>query len=163
MGGADEAGGADGARGAPGAHGGGDADEAQGQGRPRADAAAQALPQGWSWRQVCGSEALCDGDEGVRFELAAQAEPLAAFVVRSEGVVRGYLNQCRHVPVELDWQPGRFFDDTGLYLVCSTHGAMYRASDGACAGGPCRGQGLIALQVVEADGAVWVAVQDGKA
>ncbi len=120
------------------------------------------LPDGWRWRAVCRSDALSDGGDGVRFEVAADGSALAAFAVRCEGVARGYLNQCRHVAVELDWQPGRFFDDTGLYLVCSTHGAMYHASDGRCAGGPCRGQGLIALQVAESDGVVWVAVQDGN-
>ena len=139
------------------------ADDAGGERRGHSSIAAPALPDGWSWRQVCGSEVLRDGDSGVRFDVPARGESLAAFVVRSEGVVRAYLNQCRHVPVELDWQPGRFFDDTGLYLICSTHGAMYRASDGACAGGPCRGQGLAALQVVETDGVVWVAVQHGNA
>ncbi len=29
-------------------------------------------PHGWSWRQVCGSEALRDGDDGVRFDAPAQ-------------------------------------------------------------------------------------------
>jgi nitrite reductase/ring-hydroxylating ferredoxin subunit len=123
----------------------------------------EALPDGWAWREVCASAALADGGDGVRFEVPGRDQPLAAFAVRSAGVVRGYLNQCRHIPVELDWQPGRFFDDTGLYLICATHGATYRASDGRCAGGPCNGQGLIALQVLESDGAIWVAVQDGNA
>lgn len=141
----------------------GESDEARAGSGAGVPGPAAGLPDGWHWRRVCGSDALCDGGDGVRFDVPAAQEPLSAFVVRSEGAVRGYLNQCRHVPVELDWQPGRFFDDTGLYLVCSTHGAMYRASDGRCAGGPCRGQGLIALQVAEADGVVWVAVQHGNA
>ncbi len=97
----------------------------------------------------------------MRFELAA-ATPEAAFVVRSAGLVHAYLNQCRHIPVELDWEPGRFFDSSGLYLVCATHGATYRANDGVCIEGPCTGRRLQALEAVEFDGAVWVAMQSGN-
>lgn len=119
---------------------------------------------GWRWQAVCASGALRDGGDGVRFELAAPGSPpLPAFVVRFEGRPRAYLNRCSHVPVELDWQEGRFFDDSGLYLVCSTHGAHYRAADGACAGGPCRGRPLSALQACEAGGTVWVAIRTGRA
>ncbi len=115
---------------------------------------------GWSWRRVCSVAELTEGGDGVRFEVEGRSGPEAAFVVRSAGRPRAYLNRCRHVPVELDWLPGQFFDESGLYLVCSTHGAMYRASDGRCEGGPCGGRPLIALQVCESDGAVWVAVRD---
>jgi nitrite reductase/ring-hydroxylating ferredoxin subunit len=110
------------------------------------------------------SEALRDGGDGVRFTVPVPgAEPASAFAVRFEGLPRVYLNRCSHVPVELDWQEGRFFDDTGLYLVCSTHGAHYRAGDGACAGGPCRGRPLVVLHAREAGGRVWVAIRTGEA
>ena len=110
---------------------------------------------GAGWTRVCGGGDLLDGGDGVRFEVADDQGSVPAFAVRSESVVRAYLNRCRHVAVELDWSPGKFFDETGLYLICATHGATYRASDGACAGGPCRG-GLVALPVREADGEVLV-------
>lgn len=110
---------------------------------------------------VCASAQLDDGGDGVRFELEG-ATPEAAFVVRFAGQVHAYLNQCRHIPVELDWQPGRFFDASGLYLVCATHGATYRAHDGVCIEGPCVGRRLQALRVIECDAAVWVAVQSGN-
>jgi nitrite reductase/ring-hydroxylating ferredoxin subunit len=108
------------------------------------------------WSLVCRAEELADGGDGVRFSFRRGGEDVPAFVVRSEGVARAYVNRCRHVAVELDWQPGRFFDETGLYLICATHGATYRASDGACAGGPCRGRALESLEVREHDGAVSV-------
>lgn len=116
---------------------------------------------GWHWRRICDSESLAEGGDGVRFEVPGAGQPEPAFVVRARGEPRAFLNRCRHIPVELDWQPGKFFDGDGLYLVCSTHGAMYRAVDGRCVGGPCRGQSLVALQARDAAGAVWVAVQDG--
>lgn len=128
--------------------------------------ATQAMPApapGWRWLAVCRSETLVEGGDGVRFEVPGEAAPEPAFAVRSRGAARGYLNRCRHVPIELDWQPGRFFDDSGLYLICSTHGATYRATDGRCVGGPCRGQGLVALQVCERESTVWVAIRDVQA
>ncbi len=54
----------------------------------------------------------------------------------------GYLNQCAHVPMELDWSEGKFFESSGLYLMCATHGAIYEPDTGKCVGGPCRGARL---------------------
>jgi nitrite reductase/ring-hydroxylating ferredoxin subunit len=76
-----------------------------------------------------------------------------AFAIRYEGAVHAYLNRCTHVAMELDWQPGQFFDDTGQWLLCSTHGAAYKPDTGECGGGPCRG-GLVKIQLVEHDGVV---------
>jgi nitrite reductase/ring-hydroxylating ferredoxin subunit len=57
--------------------------------------------------------------------------------------------------MELDWQPGQFFDDEGRWLTCATHGALYDPASGSCAGGPCVGRGgLRPLKVVEREGAV---------
>ena len=105
---------------------------------------------------VCPSDQLIEGGLGVRFEVSHLVDGLLpAFVVRVEGLARGYLNRCSHVPVELDWPNNQFLDDSGLYIVCATHGAMYLAQDGQCAGGPCNGRGLIRLEVTEQDGVIW--------
>lgn len=124
------------------------------------DAVGGAPPAGFRWRAVCAADALADGADGVRFEFRRPWGVEQAFVVRHDGRPRAYLNKCSHVPVELDWMPGRFFDDSGLYLVCATHGAVYDAADGRCAGGPCAGRGLRALECREADGQVWVLIQE---
>jgi nitrite reductase/ring-hydroxylating ferredoxin subunit len=107
-------------------------------------------------RLICSSWDLEEGGRGVRFRIRHQGEEKPAFVVRFEGVCRAYLNQCAHVPVELDFREGEFFDESGLYFVCSTHGALYAPESGACMGGPCNGRGLIPLEVVEIDGEVFV-------
>ena len=107
-------------------------------------------------RLICGSDALPDGGEGVRFEVASVEGLQPAFVVRHQGRVHAYLNRCGHVPVELDWQPRRFFDFSGLYLVCATHGALYEPSTGRCLGGRCNGKGLVGVEVVERDGSVYL-------
>ena len=55
--------------------------------------------------------------------------------------------------MEMDYQANRFFDSSGLYLMCATHGAIYRPQTGECAGGPCRG-GLIKITLTEREGMV---------
>ncbi|MFN3593193.1 MAG: Rieske (2Fe-2S) protein [Thiobacillaceae bacterium] len=104
-------------------------------------------------RLICASTDLEEGGRGVRFELTYAGEVQPAFVIRFAGVVRAYLNRCGHIPVELDYLPGDFFDLSRLYLVCATHGALYDPATGACLGGRCNGRGLTPLPVVEeADG-----------
>jgi nitrite reductase/ring-hydroxylating ferredoxin subunit len=108
------------------------------------------------WSAVCAVDALAERGDGVRFEVARPGGALPAFVLRIEGTPRAYVNQCAHVPIELDWNPGRFLDETGTVIVCATHGAVYDAADGACVGGPCRGRGLQPIACREVDGRVEV-------
>lgn len=105
---------------------------------------------------ICAVADLVDGGQGVRFDVMIDGGPASGFVVRHQGEVRGFLNRCAHVAMELDWLPGLFFEDEGRYLMCATHGAVYEPRDGSCAGGPCLGRGgLLRLQVIERDGRVW--------
>ncbi len=105
---------------------------------------------------ICGSAELGEQGRGVRFQVARDGKHEPAFVVRFEGLPRAFLNRCGHVPVELDWQEGEFFDDSRLYLICATHGALYHPASGECVGGRCAGRGLIPLPVVERDGHVYL-------
>ena len=107
-------------------------------------------------RLICASSALTEGGKGVRFELQYLGQPTPAFVIRYRGQVYAYLNRCAHIPVEMDWQEGAFFDISGLYLLCSTHGAMYLPETGQCMGGRCAGKGLVKLVVQEHDGNVYL-------
>jgi nitrite reductase/ring-hydroxylating ferredoxin subunit len=102
---------------------------------------------------LCNSRELVQGGPGVPFDVRYAGQTCRAFAVRYEGRVHAYLNRCTHVAVELDWEPGRFFDHTGNWLVCQAHGAAYSPATGYCAGGPCRG-GLVKIQLSEADGVV---------
>lgn len=104
---------------------------------------------------ICDADAVTEKGKGVRFEAFYRGEYAPAFVIRHGGVVYGYLNRCRHVPVELDWQAGQFFDADGEYLICSMHGALYQPDSGHCVAGPCRGQALLALPVAEQDGRIY--------
>lgn len=112
---------------------------------------------GAGWARVCAADDLAERAEGVRFDIALRGGTLPAFVLRIDTRPLAWLNQCAHVPVELDWTLGRFLDDTGTVIVCATHGAVYDASDGRCVGGPCRGKSLQTVPCREVDG--WIEVQ----
>lgn len=102
---------------------------------------------------LCASDELVEAGDAVPFDLRYGAHACRGFAVRFEGQAHAYLNRCTHVPIELDYQPNRVFDDAGQWLVCATHGATYSPASGRCMGGPCRG-GLIKIAVTEAQGQV---------
>ncbi len=111
-------------------------------------------------RVICASSALQDGGDGVRFSVNVGTAQTAAFAIRFQEQAHAYLNRCRHVPMELDWNPGKFFDSDATLLICSTHGALYDAANGACRGGPCQGHGLIRVPIIERDGLVLILEHD---
>ena len=95
------------------------------------------------------------------FDVLLWGQPARAFVLRHDGVLRGYINRCAHVPVEMDWQPGEFLDSDKRFIICSVHGASYEPAQGRCVGGPCGRSKLIAIDVGEQDGqACWYPSRD---
>jgi len=102
---------------------------------------------------LCNSRDLLEGGEAVPFDVEYGGQTCRAFAIRFDGRPHAYLNRCTHVAMEMDYQPNRFFDDSGQWLLCATHGAAYRPDTGACAGGPCRG-GLVRITLSEAEGVV---------
>jgi nitrite reductase/ring-hydroxylating ferredoxin subunit len=105
---------------------------------------------------LCNSAELVDGSDAVPFDVNYGGQTCRAFAIRYEGKPHAYLNRCTHVAMEMDWQPNKFFDDTGNWLLCASHGAAYRPDTGECGGGPCKG-GLVKIELTEASGAVhWV-------
>ena len=102
---------------------------------------------------LCRSADLQDGGLAVPFDVSYAGQTCRAFAIRYRGVAHAYLNRCTHVAMEMDYQPDRFFDDTGQWLLCATHGAAYAPDTGACAGGPCQG-GLVKIALSESDGRV---------
>jgi nitrite reductase/ring-hydroxylating ferredoxin subunit len=110
------------------------------------DFAAQVIP-------LCHSADLTEGDRAVPFDVVYAGQTCRAFAIRFEGQPQAYLNRCTHVAMEMDFQPDQFFDASGRWLLCATHGAAYAPDTGECAGGPCRG-GLVKITLSEAEGVV---------
>lgn len=111
-------------------------------------------------RLICASNALEEGGLGVRFHVQRFGQEEPAFVIRHHGRVYAYLNRCGHVPVELDWKPGEFFDQAGEYLICAVHGALYSPESGRCLAGRCQGKGLLPLLLEERDGCIYLIYEE---
>lgn len=120
--------------------------------------AAPAAPAAPSARAqpLCDSAALVERGQAIAFDVLLWGQPARAFALRFDGAVVAYVNRCAHVPVEMDWQPGRFLDADKRWIICSIHGATYAPEDGRCVGGPCGRGKLVRIATSERAGrACW--------
>ena len=84
-----------------------------------------------------------------------------AILIRFQGVVYAYVNQCVHMPKPLDCEQSHIFDDTGQYLQCSMHTICYDPVTGESLSEICAGKKLTAVHVREEGG--WVYLVDKRA
>lgn len=106
-------------------------------------------------QRLCASAALRERDRAVLFDLRWAGRPARGFALRIDGRAVGYLNQCAHVPVEMDWREGEFLDLDRRWIVCAVHGATYDPGTGDCVAGPCAGARLRRIALAESDGVVY--------
>ncbi len=104
---------------------------------------------------VCASAELEEAGQACVFDVLLWRRPARAFALRFEGRVVAYMNRCAHVPTEMDWRPGEFLDDERRFILCTMHGAAYEPGTGRCIAGPCKGERLMPVDVVERDGQVY--------
>jgi nitrite reductase/ring-hydroxylating ferredoxin subunit len=110
---------------------------------------------------LCASAELEESGQGRVFDVLLWRRPARAFALRFEGRVVAYMNRCAHVPTEMDWRRGEFLDDERRFIVCAVHGAVYEPTTGRCIAGPCTGQRLMPIAVIERDGQVhWSPTRD---
>lgn len=83
------------------------------------------------------------------------------FVVRREGGVRAWRNDCPHMPgAPLAWRKDAYLSVDGRSIVCYGHGATFDLDTGQCITGPCMGQALSAVAVhVTAGGEIWLTTE----
>ncbi len=86
-------------------------------------------------------------DGGGKWFVLDRAENDAIFVLRRGDRLFAYRNRCPHRGTPLDWLPDRFIDAAGEYILCATHGALFRFEDGVCIAGPCSGARLEPVQI----------------
>lgn len=89
------------------------------------------------------------------FTFGEGRERFQCFVVRWQGAVFGYVNECPHARTSLDWQPDRFFNLRRDALQCGTHGALFAPETGLCFLGPCKNRALEPFPV-KLDSEGWV-------
>lgn len=69
--------------------------------------------------------------------------------------VVAWLNQCPHWSIPLGMMAGMALEETEPRLACGTHRAIFRLEDGECLSGPCLGEFLTPVPVVEALGRIF--------
>jgi nitrite reductase/ring-hydroxylating ferredoxin subunit len=106
-------------------------------------------------QHLCASADLKECEGSVTFEVLEFGRVASAFAVRFDNQALGYLNRCAHVPAEMDWQPGEFWDQDRRFIICAVHGALYDPPNGLCVMGPCRGKKLIPVRLEEKGGQVY--------
>lgn len=106
-------------------------------------------------QRLCDAADLRECDGSVTFDVLEWGKPVTAFAIRFDNRAAAYLNRCAHVPTELDWQPGQFWDLDRRFIICAVHGALYEPAHGTCIAGPCPGKRLVPIKVDERDGAIY--------
>ena len=97
---------------------------------------------------LCPLDDIAGGSAG--FEIAGKL----VMAIRQGDTVFAYVNSCPHVGTPLDMWPGRFLTRDGEYILCATHGALFRIEDGHCVAGPCVGRGLTPIDARVVNGVV---------
>ena len=95
------------------------------------------------------------------FSIHYRGEKRDAILVRFQGLVYAYLNQCVHMPKPLDCEQAHIFDESGRFLQCSMHTICYDPVTGESLSEICAGKSLTAIQVREENG--WVYLIDKRA
>jgi len=91
--------------------------------------------------QLCHIDELNDpGAKGFSFKQGRKERLL--FIIKKEGKIYAYENQCPHAGLNLEWQEDDFLDMDKSHIQCSVHGALFNIENGDCLGGPCNGEGL---------------------
>ncbi|HBA65812.1 MAG TPA: (2Fe-2S)-binding protein [Methylococcaceae bacterium] len=111
-------------------------------------------------------EPICQGYQVTElgkfsFNINYRGKSRSAILIRFNGAVYGYLNQCVHMPRALDCEDSNIFDESGRYLQCSMHSICYDPVSGQSLSEICAGKKLTALKVRE-EGS-WVYLLDKRA
>jgi nitrite reductase/ring-hydroxylating ferredoxin subunit len=93
----------------------------------------------------------------LKVPITRNGRPREGFLARFQGQLVAYENQCRHLPLSLDFPDGGFFTPDGNHFVCQNHNAIYEPLTGQCVRGPCEGQSLKPLKIEIINGEVWLA------
>ncbi|SEB15986.1 Ferredoxin subunit of nitrite reductase or a ring-hydroxylating dioxygenase [Variovorax sp. YR216] len=83
------------------------------------------------------------------------------FLVKRDGL-HAWKNECPHwANTSMAWRKDAFLNADGTRIVCAAHGAQFDIATGVCTLGPCIGQTLKRVSLIDLDdGAVAVAREE---
>ena len=106
-----------------------------------------------SANKLCHLSDIEDGNSAA-FTADFDGKSNMVLAVRNGERVTVYLNSCPHTGAPLDLKTGQFLNLEKNYIICSTHGALFKIEDGYCISGPCRSSSLEAVPVTIKNGDV---------
>ncbi len=77
-----------------------------------------------------------------KFFLNCEGREIEGFVVHRGGEFHAFVNQCRHIPMTMDWVENQFLTEDKCFIQCATHGALFDPATGLCIEGPPAGKSL---------------------
>lgn len=119
------------------------------------------MPEDTPLYVVCAADEIEPGGaKGFRLSRIAkngEARPFAIVIVRkTASEYFAYENACPHLGVWLNIGDGAFLDESGTYLRCGRHGALFEIESGFCMEGPCMAKSLERIAVSLVDGEVCI-------
>lgn len=96
----------------------------------------------------------------VKFRFREKGIEKEGFVIGHRGRLFAYRNECRHIPMTMDWVENRFLSRDRCHIQCATHGARYEIDTGLCVEGPPAGEHLRKLTVEIREGDVVVTLPE---
>ena len=106
-------------------------------------------------QKLCELSQIADGDSA-NFVVDRNGKKESFIVVRKKNTAYVYVNSCPHIGTPLDFSPGRFLNQDKTFIICSTHGALFRIDDGFCVSGPCAEQALTTVPFNIVEGSVFL-------
>ena len=106
------------------------------------------------------NEKICDTDSLTElfcreFTLKTATAEKEAFLIYFNQQCYAYENSCPHTGVNLNWKDEQFFSVDGLFLQCCVHGALFEPDTGRCVRGPCLGQSLKPVKIMNKNGSIF--------
>ena len=95
---------------------------------------------------ICPLDAL-DDPASYGFSVEVDGVTIEGFVVKKDGELFAYRNQCPHTGSPLDWVEHQFLDLDGALIQCAVHDARFLIDSGECIAGPLSGDALTPLQI----------------
>ena len=77
-------------------------------------------------------------------------------VIKFDGAIYVYENNCPHIGAPLDFSPGEFLNYERNFIQCSTHGALFEIDSGVCVSGPCIAKRLVPVEHFVKDGHIYI-------
>jgi nitrite reductase/ring-hydroxylating ferredoxin subunit len=122
----------------------------------------RATPTTQAIRYRVGPSSAIKPGHSMKFILPIRGADEECFVINYHGQLHAYVNQCRHVPMAMDWVDNQFFAERGRYLMCQTHNAYYQPDTGECIAGPrgACGKLLYRVELEVEDGVIYAIAPD---